>query len=490
MNLESMQTLIDFAAVHAFYLGLLEEILGHAVPVPNDANPGADKVSKSIQSLQHWLALLDLAIAPPAIRDGLKDSVSTETAEALLRYFCGKASGSDQDRDKTDFVTTFLYKTIIPAERQVRSEMNVDEPSEFEEELYTILGDQEVAPLAEEHRQLVREFPFVRQEVEELRTFDELMDSGVIQRVREIKQRFSSSFYHPRVLATIAEYNVFFGRQFDELFKQTAQHIKQFAATVQKQGGSIMSRVEGDVTVKHLTEVKEDEMLTAEYGSAQENFRKISKFKKAVDSRTKGRPQAAPEPQFTPAVSPRTAAPATAAAAAAPALVASAPEQIHTPSAVNPVIEQGKLRSAEDSIRNFILAADPKSANIVPLRNGNLALSSSEVETFRSDYGSEKSFRADFANVVRAAAAAQTRFMEELREYKAKQGSTYLWKPHADALTWLVTFSQSVLQQTSEVLKVAEQRGLQEKIATLKSSIQKLENNIQQAAAALQGNGQ
>lgn len=485
MNLESMQTLIDFAAVHAFYLGLLEEVLGHPVPVPHDANPGANKVAQSVQSLQHWLALLDLAIAPPVIRDGLRDSVSTETAEALLRYFCAKASAADQDRDKTDFVTTFLFKTIIPPERQVRPEMNADEPSEFEEELYTLLGDQEVAALAEEHRQLVRELPFVRQEVEELRTFDELMDSGVIQRVREIKQRFGNSFYHPRVLSTIAEYNVFFGRRFDELFKDTAQSIKQFAATVQKQGGSIMSRVEGDVTVKHLTEVKEDEMLSAEYGSAQENFRKISKFKKAVDSRTKGgRPQpAVPEHSFAPPP-----ARSGAAAATAPTLSASVPEPVHTPAAINPVIEQGKLRSMEDSIRNFILAADPKSANIIPLKNGNLALTSAEVETFRADYGSEKSFRADFARVVRGSAATQTRFMEELREYKAKQGSTYLWKPHADALTWLVTFSQDLLQQTAEVLKMAEQRGLAEKIATLKSCIQKLETNIQQAAAALQGN--
>ena len=482
-----MQTLIDFAAVHAFYISLLEEILGHPVPVPHDANPGGDKVSKSVRSLQNWLALLDMAIAPPTIRDGLKDSVSTETAEALLRYFCAKRSHTDHDRDKTDFVTTFLYKTVIPAERQVRPEMNVDEPSEFEEELYTILVDQEVVALAEEHRQLVREFPFVRQEVDELRTFDELMDSGVIQRVRELKQRFGNSFYHPRVLSTIAEYNVFFGRRFDELFKETAQHIKQFAATVQKQGGSIMSRVEGDVTVKHLTEVKEDEVLTAEYGSAQESFRKISKFKKAVDARTKGRPQPPPpiEPQFTPAAAP---AAMRTAAAPAPALSASVPE-MHAAAAINPVIEQGKLRSAEDSIRNFILAADPKSANIVPLKHGNLALTNAEVETFRSDFGNEKSFRADFARVVRATAAAQTRFMEELREYKSKQGSTYLWKPHADALTWLVTFAQGQVQQTAEVLRAAEQRGLQEKIATLKGCVQKLENNIQLAAAALQGNG-
>jgi hypothetical protein len=483
VKLESMQQLLDFSAVHAFYIDILEEILGHPVPVPNEANPGGDKVARSTESLRHWLALLDLAIAPPSIRDGLKDSISNDTAEALLRYFCAKLSATSQDRDKTDFVVTFLYKTIVPPEQQVPMEMNVDEPSAFEEELHTILGDQEVVALAEEHRQLVREFPFIRQEVEDLRTFDELMDSGVIQRVREIKQRFGNSFYHPRVLSTIAEYNVFFGRRFDELFKETAKHIKQFAAAVQQQGGSIMSRVDGDVTVKNLTDVKEEEVLTAEYGSAQEHFRKISKFKKAVDSRTKGRPPAPAEYHVAAPV------PGSAAAVAAVPVFSSAPEPELRPASANSAVEQGKLRTMEDSIRNFILAADAKAANIVPLKNGNLALSNAEVDAFRSDYGAEKSFRADFAAVLRGAASMQTRFMEESREFQSKQGSAYLWKPHADALTWLLTTAQSLLVKSADVLKVAEQRGLQEKVATLKASQQKLEAMIQKTAVLLQGSG-
>lgn len=483
MKLESMQQLLDLAAVHAFYISILEQTLGHAVPVPVEANPGGDQVAKSMDSLRHWLALLDLAIAPPAIRDALKDA-SRATAEALLRYFCAKASAANQDRDKTDFITTFLYKTIIPAENQIRHEMTVDEPSAFEEVLYTILCDQEVAALAEEHRQLVREFPFVRQEVEDMRTFDELMDSGVIQRVREIKQRFGNSFYHPRVLATIAEYNVFFGARFDALFKQTAHQIKQFAASVQQQGGSIMSRVEGDVTVKHLTEVKEDEVLTAEYGSAQESFRKISKFKKAVDSRTKFRPQtgAAPAP-LVPAMPVATSGPA---AGVAPGLAASAPDLEVASGSINPAVERGKLRSAEESIRNFVLAADAKAANVVPMKTGNLALTNQEVEAFRADYGSEKSFRADFAAVLRGVAAMQTRFMEETAGYKTKQGSAYLWKPHADALTWLLTSSQDLLHHSADVIKMAEQRGLQEKVTTLKASAQKLQNCVQQTAVLLQ----
>ncbi len=469
---------MDLASVHAFYIGLLEEALGHPVPVPHEVNAGADRVQQSVSSLENWLRLLDMAIAAPMVRDGLKDSTSTDTAEALLRYFCRKASGSDPDRDKTDFIVTFLYRTVVPAERQVRAELDVDQPSEFEEEIYTVLGDEEVAELPEEHRQLVREFPFVRQEVDEMRTFAELMDSGVIQRVREIKQRFGKSFYHPRVLATIAEYNVYFGQRFDELFKQTAQQIKSFAATVQQQGGSIMSRVDGDVTVKHLTEVKESEVLNAEYGSAQEHFRKISKFKKAVDVRTRHAGRAA---AFEPAAAP-------ARAAAAPALAASVPAEA-IPSAINPAVEQGKLHSMEDSIRNFILAADPKQANIVPLKNGNLSLSNAEVDAFRADYGSEKSFRADYANSLRTVLALQSRFMAEILEYKSKQGSAYLWKPHADALTWLMTTAQKTEERCTEVLKTAEQRGLAEKALTLNASLQKLKTQVQLAAKALQGNG-
>ena len=91
------------------------------------------------------------------------------------------------------------------------------------------------------------------------------------------------------MLATVAVYNSFFGRRFDELFREAAAQIKAFAQKVQQEGGSIMSRVDGDVTVKNLTEVEASKVLSQEYGRAQETLRKVSKFKKAVDSRRSSR---------------------------------------------------------------------------------------------------------------------------------------------------------------------------------------------------------
>jgi len=480
MQPTQVEQLLDMAAVHAFYIGLLEEVLGHPVPVPHDAAAGAEgAVEKSIHDLERWLNLLDLAITPLMVRDALKESTTQETAEALLRHFVRKRSRFEPDRDKTDFIVTFLYRSLVPHEKQIPLEMNVEEPSEFEEEIYTILASEEAAVLPDEHRQLVREFPFIRQEVDDYGHFDQLMDSGVIQRVREIKQRLGDSFYHPRVLSTIAAYNVYFGSRFDHLFKQAAQQIKKFASSVQQQGASIMSRVDGDVTVQNLTAVEEQqsEIMQTEYGRAQEQFRNISRLKKAVDSRTGAHPHAA-------------------AAAHTPIPGVLGGHSAHAPGVgeavpvgVNPAVEQGKLRSMEESIRNFILAADPKSAHVVPLRNGNASLSNAEVEAFRNDFGAEKSFRADYAGALRRTVAIQARIQLELHEFSGKQSSAYLWKPHADALAFLISTAQKVQERCGGLLAIAEQRGLADKSTAINSSLQKMHQQVQLAARALQGEG-
>lgn len=477
MQAAQAEKTVDMVAVHAFYISLLQSVLGHAVPVPEEVS--AVKTSNgSSHVLQRWLGLLDLAITPPMLRDALRDSTTRETAEALLRHFVRKNAHSDVDRDKTDFVITFLYRTIVPSDRHVPQQWSTDHPSEFEEEIYAMLGG-EPSLLPEEHRQLVREFPFIREEVEDFRHFDQLMDSGIVQRVREIKQRFGESFYNPRVLAVIAAYNVFFGRRFDELFRDTAQKIKQFASQVQQQGASILSRVDGDVTVKHLTEVREAEIMHTEYGRAQEHFRRISKFKKAVDTRTASQPRAnvAPVPPAAPIASPEISR---------YAQVQEIADSL--PSGANPAIELGKIDAIETSIRNFVIAADPKAANVVPLRAGNLSLSSAEVEAFRADYQGEKSFRADYARALRSAVNLQARLIAELQEFRAKQSSAYLWKPHADALTFLMTTSQKLQEQSVAILAVAEQRGLADKSSALNTSLQKLRLQVQLAARAIQEN--
>lgn len=492
----------DITAVHKFYLQLLQRFMGQSFPVPQEVlqpDISPERQSQTLQQMKAWLRLLDMAITAPMMRDALKQQdLPSETAEPLYRYYVFKSSQLDADRDKTDFLGTYLLRH--PGPRSGRQAATLASQSadaysyiysqkqaqEFEKEIQQVLGSH-VEPLTGEHQQLLREFQYLHQEADEFRHFDQLMDSGILQRVRELKSHFGASFYHPQVLACSAVYNVFFGKRFDDLFHDATNQIKAFAAKVQQDGGSIMSRVDGDVTVKNLAEVEENKILTQEYGGAKEHFHKISKFKKAVDSRRSHRPAAIATPPPKPA---------SAIAASAPPLRSSLPPtppgvqslaDAHTRGigGTNP-IEETKIKGAVESIRNFVRAADAAVANIVPMRNGNILLSPAETESFRADYFAEKSFRADYVNSICHMVALYARMQQEMEDYKSKRESSYLWKPHADSLAYLITACNRALQESAQVGIIAEQRGLAEKIKTMNATQDKLRGQIHDVAQLLQ----
>lgn len=500
MSSEAIRELLDLTAVHGFYRALLEGYLGHAVPVPMEKLPddGSGPVEHSTAVLKRWLRVLDMAITPLMVRDALPELSGHETCEALLRYYVLKASTLDADRDKTDFVATWLYRTPLPGSKRsgkfVRGAAHdayyffAQQALDFETELMAMFGDAPQPSLPEEHRQLLREFEFIYSEIDDLRTFDQLMDSGIMTKVREIKRAFGKSFYHPDVLALLAAYNVYFGSRFDELFREATQQLRGFAERVLQEGGSIMSRVDGDVIVKHLTEVEEHSMLRTEYHRAQEQFRKVSKMKKAVDSRRNRATPAAPPPPPVIVSTPPPAAETPPAGSAAQRATTADPlaGNLVAGRGLGTTLEDTKIRGMMDVIRNFVRAADPSAASIVPIRQGNITLSPTELEAFRADYYEEKSFRGAYAGIVMELAAIHARLVGELADFQAKQNSAYLWKPHADSMTFLLSAATRCISEADSLLQTAEQRGLGDKARGLNGSIQKLRQFAQQVARTLQ----
>lgn len=479
MAQEQIRELLDLIAVHGFYMDLVKRALGHAIPMPQDTSDAVSnlqgRIRHSIEVLRRWLALLDMAITPPMVRDGLKEATTLETAEALLRYYISKTSHADNDRDKADFVATYLYRMTTAAMAGSGEEGTL----RFERALRKVLSDYQVPEMPPEHRHLVGEFAFIQQEVEDFRHFDDLMDAGMVQRVREMKQSLHESFYHPKALATVAAYNVFFGNRFDELFRAAAKQIKAFAARVQEEGGSSLSRVDGDVTVQALENIGEEQhALKLEYGKAQDHFRKISRFKKAVDKRA-GRGLAA---AAVGAASP--AAPVASPGHARPA--EDAPAKPGHPAVTSSRAEEGKIDNAAETIRNFNRTAAKGGSVIVAMPHGNVVLSPAESEAFKGEFRDEKSFRADYANCLIRMVAIQARMAAELKDYQGKRNSAYLWKPHADALTYLLSAAHKEVENAGRLGGLAKERGLGEKAAAIRASAEKLRSQTQQIAATLQ----
>jgi len=484
------------ATVQGFYQKLLRNTLGGEVPIPSGLDEDALRHSErelpnTLSRMYRWLHLLDMAITPAMLRQALTPDTDSEVAEALLRYFVRRREATDINRDKTDLIATFLYRhPRVPGQWQ-QSGYGLDGAlplSPFEIALIEILADTDVPSLPEEHVQLLRRFDPFLEEVRRFRDFNALIDSGMIGRVRELKQWLDSSFYHPGVLATVAAYNTGFGKKFDDLFVKALGEIKNFGQALEEMGGTILTTVDGvEVTVEHVAAIEEKQLLQADYGNAFEKFRRVSKLKKELDRRPPiRRALLSPAGQTTRAAG-SAAAGAKAAKAAAAAKAPTTPPVFQPPAITAQQIsaEQGKLRRVEESIRVFVRVADPKYRQIVPMRFFNLTLTVPEADAYSAAYLEEKSLRADVARTLIRMVSISARISTELEELKRSQKLSSLWKLHADSIVVLLDMASSATEDAGSVANSAEQSGSAPAAKSIHESVAKLRRQADVAVKTL-----
>jgi hypothetical protein len=483
------------ATVQGFYQKLMRDSLGGEVPIPSGLDEASLRHSDgdlpdTLSRMYRWLRVLDMAITPAMLRQALTPDTDSEVAEALLRYFVGRREDSDVNRDKTDLISTFLYRNPrVPGQWQQHGYgLDGSLPlSPFEIALIEILADAEVPSLPEEHVQLLRNFDPLREEIARYRDFNALIDSGIISRVRELKRWLDGSFYHPGVLATVAAHNAAFGARFDLLFTKALGEIKQFAQALEEMGGSILSTVDGvEVTVEHVAAIHQQEMLKADYGTALEKFGRVSKLKKELDRRPPIRKSLLVSSAGSAA---RTAGQS--AAAAKPARVAAANVDVPAPSfhplaitAQQLSAEEGKLRRVEESIRVFVRVANPKYRQVVPMRFFNLTLTTPEAEAYNAAFLEEKSLRAELARTLIRLVSCIARINTELEELKRCQSMSSLWKLHADALVVLLDIAGTTIESAETVAKTAESDDANSAKA-IQETVQKLRARSELAVKAL-----
>jgi hypothetical protein len=546
---DSQWELAILEMVYSFYQKLLQESVQEPVPLPGNLHQMSlgeldAHFPDPLARIRGWLNLLDMAVTPSMLRHSLTPGVDPEVAETLLRYYAKKKAATDVDRDKADFVATFLYRNPRVPGQWDKHGFTLDGVvpiPPFEIALIEILADSEAPEMPEEYVPILREFDALREELDSYETLEALTDAGVVQKGRDLKQAFGTCFYHPGVLATIGPYNAAIGKKLEALFRATTQQLKSFAEEVHKEGGDVTSPVEGKVTVQHLSMIEESEILKADYASGQEKFRRVSKVKKAVDQRKSGKggqkkrrdeeaEEAAQsqtasarkhkehlegpsqeefedrdEPRRTGPIPPRflgQPAPQMPRFDIPPSSNASAEEAPPKglpargflggqAAAAQPAklydaqLEEGKLRSVDDSIRVFVKAAEVKSRQVVPMRSFNLTLTPAEADACGAEYWDEKSFRGEYARALSRIVALIARTSTELEELRQKQNSSHLWKPHASSMRFLLDASSAVFEQSNSVLTLAGQRGLNDKINAMKESLQKLRTRIENAEQLL-----
>ena len=477
------------ATVQGFYEKLLQESVEGEVPVPAGLETvslqGDNDVGETLGAMRRWLRLLDMAITPAMLRRAFNDDSDPEVAEAMLRYFVRKKEHTEFDRDKTDIVSTFLYRhPRVPGQWEQRGYgLDGSLPlSPFEIALIEILADADLPPLPEEHIQTLRRFDSLEEQVLRFRDLNALLESGIIQTVRQLKQSLDSSFFHPGVLATIAPYNSTFGSKFDELFHAASKEIKTFADELEEQGGTILGSVDGvDVTIDHVKALDENGLLKLDYGYALEKFHRVSRLKQTLDSLP--RPKRGAK-QGKPAAKPAVKTASTV-MGGRPVFNLKAMQKAVTPQQV--ASEETKLLKVEESVRIFVRVADPKFRQVVPMRFFNLTLTPAEADAYCADYLEEKSLRAGVARVLLRLVAVTARIITELEELKRANNSPSLWKLHADSLVTLLEIGRNATENSERVCTLASQRGHRQQVEEIQTSLKKLQDYSGIAVATLTG---
>jgi hypothetical protein len=436
-------------------------------------------------AMRRWLRLLDMAITPAMLRRAFNDETDPEIAEAMLRYFVRKREHLEADRDKTDIVSTFLYRhPRVPGQWEQRGYgLDGSLPlSPFEIALIEILADSDLPSLPEEHIQILRRFDPLEEQVLRFRDLNALLESGIIQTVRQLKQTLEDSFFHPGVLATIAPYNATFGSKFDELFREASKQIKDFAGDLEEQGGTILGSVDGvDVTVDHVKALDENNLLKLDYSHALDKFRRVSKLKQTLEQKP---PVKRGSKQTRSAPPPKPVAKAVVPAAKL-SFNLKAMRNAVTPQQV--ASEETKLLKVEESVRIFVRVADPKFRQVVPMRFFNLTLTPAEADAYCADYLEEKSLRAGVARVLLRLVAVTARIITELEELKRANNSPSLWKLHADSLVTLLEIASKARENSERVCTLASQRGHRQQVEEVQTSLKKLSDYDGIAVATLTG---
>ncbi len=462
------------ATVQGFYEKLLQEAVDGEVPVPAGLETVSlqdDDVDAMLTAMRRWLRLLDMAISPAMLRRAFSDDTDPEIAEAMLRYFVRKKDHTDSDRDKADIIVTFLYRhPRVPGQWEQRGYgLDGSLPlSPFEIALIEILADSDLLPLPEEHVQVLRRFDAFEEQISQFRDFNAMLESGIIQTVRQIKQNLDDSFFHPAVLATIAPYNASFGTRFDELFCSATKHIKKFAGDLEEQGGTILGSVDGvDVTIDHVKAMDESNLLRLDYGLALDKFRRVSRLKLTLE-------QMPPIKKGSKAAAGSAAKPAvkTSSVVVAKPFNLSAVRKGVTQQQL--AAEETKLLKVEESVRIFVRVADPKFRQVVPMRFFNLTLTPAEADAYCADYLEEKSLRAGVARVLLRLVAVTARIITEWEELKRANNSPSLWKLHADSLATLLEIGANAMESAERVSAMASQRGQKQHVEEIQTSLKKL----------------
>lgn len=215
----------DFQSVY----GRLKEVSHHLNELgAGEAASQLGEVESDLEALEATLLESDRAISPARLRQFFQRvrNYDDEILSQLVKFYLfghGPGAAWPIDRiDKADFLVTKLCEDY-QEETDTYALRDAAELRELSAGLWSALGM--VEPDSSEIASSVAELEDVRAAIRGVESIDTLSELGLVQRLRELKHSFGSTYFHPRVLTAIVESNLAAKNRVQEMYRREEERI-------------------------------------------------------------------------------------------------------------------------------------------------------------------------------------------------------------------------------------------------------------------------
>jgi hypothetical protein len=203
--------------IHPLYCALAREC-GIEAPPCDEVDGEAEASQETLESMGEWFAKMDELIQVHELRHFLQttNEASTDALQALLLHHLHKATRTDSDRNKVDFLLVQFFSLSAPTQA---ADADVD--------LVLVAGIM---------KPVLGEFDFTTPEwlvpledltrkSESCRTLKELFTSRIIEQGRKLKESGGENYFAPVAMANFTRYGFLLRRAFFRLMHQDLNAI-------------------------------------------------------------------------------------------------------------------------------------------------------------------------------------------------------------------------------------------------------------------------
>jgi len=216
-------------AVYPIYAALATQFNLATLPYPSGENPPARPTRSAFDSVIEWLNNVDAKVLAYQIRQVPPEilNASEEALRALIHRQLRKADKSDADRDKIDLLLVQYFAMCAP-EQLYSKDITLEHVATV---LQPVLAEADPTPL-----EWCEPLEKILAKVESCHSLRDLMEAGLVEQGRMLKDSAGCMFYDPAALVAFCRFSFLVRRAFIRVLHADLQAIRETINALEKLG--------------------------------------------------------------------------------------------------------------------------------------------------------------------------------------------------------------------------------------------------------------